>query len=148
VGSGIVSGFRGRAAAKFGESGEEVSGGVTINSEYLYHYRAVIRDVYDGDTCRADLDLGLKIWVMDETLRLLRINAPEVRGVERPAGLLARDFLREQIQGKEVVVQTSKDSKGKYGRYLAEIWLKGEGDQWININDLMVQQGHAVYHEY
>jgi micrococcal nuclease len=115
---------------------------------YLYYYQAVVRYVYDGDTCTVDVDLGLKTWVMGEKVRLLRINAPELRGVERPAGLLSRDFLREQIDGKEVVIQTIKDDKGKYGRYLAEIWLKGDGDQWININDLMVQQGHAEYHEY
>ena len=129
-------------------NGTGTPGDLITSDSYLYYYRALVRKVYDGDTCTVDVDLGLKTWVMGETLRLLRINAPEVRGEERPAGLLARDFLREQIDGKEVVIQTIKDSKGKYGRYLAEIWIQGEDGQWININDLMVQQGHAEYHEY
>lgn len=113
----------------------------------LYRYRAVVRKVYDGDTCTVDIDLGLGSWIHGEKLRLYRINAPEVRGAERPAGLRSRDFLRSQIQGKEVILQTIKDKKGKYGRCLADIWLN-ESSNWININDLLVQQGYAVYKEY
>lgn len=114
----------------------------------LYRYKAVVRSVYDGDTCTVDIDLGLKTWVHDEKLRLYRIDAPEVRGVEREAGVRARDFLRSQIHDKEIYIQTIKDRKGKYGRYLAEIWLEVEDGAAININDLMVAQGHAVYRDY
>jgi len=114
----------------------------------LYHYRAVVRKVYDGDTCTVDIDLGLGSWFHGEKLRLYGINAPEVRGVERPTGLRSRDFLRSQIQGKEVILQTIKDKKGKYGRYLANIWLEDESGNLSNVNDLLVQQGYAVYKEY
>ncbi len=51
--------------------------------ENLYHYRAVVVSVYDGDTCTVDIDLGLNTWVRGEKLRLYRINAPELRGSER-----------------------------------------------------------------
>ncbi len=115
--------------------------------EKLYHYRAVVRAVYDGDTCTVDIDLGLKTWIQGEKLRLNRINAPELRGDERPKGLLSRDFLKEQIEGKEIFIQTIKDQQEKYGRYIAEIWLQS-GDGWININDLLVQQGFAQYQTY
>ena len=77
----------------------------------LYHYKAVVRSVYDGDTCTVDIDLGLGTWVHGEKLRLYRINAPEVRGVEREAGLRSRDFLRGQIDDREVYIQTIKDKK-------------------------------------
>lgn len=113
----------------------------------LYLYRAVITSVYDGDTCTADIDLGFHTWCKNEKLRLNRINAPEIRGAERPQGLLARDWLRDQIDGKAVVVETIKDAKGKYGRYLAEIWLEVDGN-WVNINDLLVEKGFAEYAEY
>lgn len=114
----------------------------------LYRYRAIIRQVYDGDTVTADLDLGLHTWVHGEKLRLARIDAPEVRGLQRAQGLAARDFLRRQIDGAEVVVQTIKDTKEKYGRYLAEIWLTDEDGGAANINDLMVATGHARYQRY
>jgi len=114
----------------------------------LYRYRAEVRSVYDGDTCTVDIDLGLGTWIHGEKLRLYRINAPELRGAEREAGLRSRDFLRSQIDGQEIYIQTIKDRKGKYGRYLAEIWLEGEDGVAINVNDLMVAQGQAVYKEY
>ncbi len=53
-----------------------------------------------------------------------RINAPELRGKERPRVLKSRDFLRSKIEGKEILIETIKDKKGKYGRDLAEIWLE------------------------
>jgi len=113
----------------------------------LYRYNAFVSSVYDGDTCTVDIDLGLGTWIRGEKLRLHRINAPEVRGVERALGLKSRDFLRSKISGKTVVLQTVKDRKGKYGRYLAEIYLE-ESEGWINVNDLMVAEGFAVYKEY
>jgi micrococcal nuclease len=114
----------------------------------LYHYKTIVTSVYDGDTCTVDIDLGLHSWIKGESLRLLRINAPEVKGNEREEGLKSRDFLREQILGKEVIIETFKDEREKYGRYLAEIWLQKESGDYININDLLVEKGFAVYKEY
>ncbi|MCF6323733.1 MAG: thermonuclease family protein [Gammaproteobacteria bacterium] len=114
-----------------------------MSDQNFYIYKAVITSVYDGDTVTADIDLGLKTWVKGEKLRLNRINTPEVRGAERTQGLISRDWLRERILDKEVVVQTSKDKKGKYGRYLAEIIL-----DHININDQLVEEGLAEYKVY
>jgi micrococcal nuclease len=114
----------------------------------LYHYRAHVCSVYGGDTCTLDIDLGLGTWVHGEKVRLHRIDAPEVRGEGRAAGLRARDFLRATIDGRDVIVETVKDTKGKYGRYLAEIWLGQPDGGYINVNDLLVASGHAVYREY
>ena len=116
--------------------------------ENLYYYRATVVSVYDGDTCTVDIDLGLNTWVRGEKLRLYRINAPELRGKERSAGLKSRDFLRNQIDGKKIIIQTIKDRKEKFGRYLAEIWLPIEDGEMININDLLVTKGFAEYKDY
>lgn len=113
-----------------------------------YFYSAIVRDVYDGDTCTVDIDLGLGAWVHGEKLRLHRIDTPELRGADRPRGLVARDFLRELIDGKTVIIETFKDKREKYGRYLAEIWLVDANNKWKNINDLLVSSGNAVYREY
>jgi len=117
---------------------------MTVN---LYHYRAQVVSVYDGDTCTVDIDLGLYTWVKSQKLRLNRINAPEMRGPEKEAGTRSRDFLRSLLQGKNIVVETIKDNTEKYGRYLAEIWLQQE-EQWLNVNDLLVTEGFAEYHDY
>jgi len=115
--------------------------------ENLYHYRARVVAVYDGDTCTVDIDLGLRTWIHAEKLRLARINAPELTGAEKPSGLASRDFLRSLIDGKEIYIQTLKDKQEKYGRYLAEIFVQPNA-AWVNVNDLMVQSGHAAYKEY
>lgn len=109
----------------------------------LYEYRAEIVDVYDADTVTADVDLGFDIWIRNERFRLYNLNAPEVRGEEKAAGIRSRDALREKILGRSVIICSIKDRKGKYGRYLAEIYLDGE-----NINDWLIENGFAVYQEY
>ena len=113
-----------------------------------YHYHAKVISVYDGDTCKVDIDLGMGIWKRRETLRLHRINTPELRGEERQQGLVSRDRLRELIDGKVILLETVKDKKGKYGRYLAEVWLATEDGSWKNINDQLVLEGLAEYKEY
>lgn len=103
-----------------------------------YIYAARVVSVYDGDTITVDISLGLGIYKKDETIRLKGIDTPEVRGSEKEAGIKARDYLRERILNKEVIIKTYKDSKGKYGRYLAEIFIDGE-----NINKELVDKGYA-----
>jgi len=93
----------------------------------LYHYTAQVLSVYDGDTCRVDIDLGLGIWLRNEKLRLVRINAPEMTGSDKALGLASRDFLRGLIDGRKILIETLKDRRGKYGRYLAEIWIGQDG---------------------
>ncbi len=114
----------------------------------MYQYKAKVVSVYDGDTIRVNIDLGFGIIQKGNkgrglSLRLHRINAPEMRGVEKKEGKKSRDFLREKILGKEIIVKTIKDNKGKYGRYLAEIFIDNE-----NINDVLVKKGYAKYKQY
>ncbi|MBM4171591.1 MAG: nuclease, partial [Ignavibacteria bacterium] len=111
----------------------------------LYHYKATVTEVYDGDTCTVDIDLGLHVWTRGEKIRLNRINAPEVRGSEKEKGILSRDFLRNKILGKEILLETIKDKDEKYGRYLGEIILLDSSNNEINVNDLLVKEGFAEY---
>ncbi len=104
----------------------------------MYEYRAFVRRVYDGDTVTVDIDLGFDILVKNQKIRLLGINAPEIRGNSREKGLVSRNFLREKISGKWVTLKTKKDKKGKYGRWLGDLFLKDE-----NINKLMISEGMA-----
>lgn len=100
--------------------------------EYLYYYRAKVVHIYDGDTMTVDVDLGLMTWHKDVKLRLEGIDTPELRGDERPEGLAVRDKIREWLPvGTEITIQTFKDEKGKFGRWLARIWLD-EGGESLN----------------
>lgn len=119
----------------------------------LYNYRATITDVYDGDTVTANIDLGFGVELKKQKLRLWNVKAPEVRGEEREAGLVSRDALREKILGKQILLTTLKDKKGKYGRYIAKIFLPleiiNEGEQTEEfINEWLINNNYAVYYEY
>ena len=104
----------------------------------MYEYRAYVEKVYDGDTITVDIDLGFDVVLHGQKIRLLRINAPEVRGEQRPSGIKTRDALRERILNKWIKIRTQKDKKGKYGRWLGEIWLEEEC-----INDWLLSEGLA-----
>lgn len=104
----------------------------------MYEYRAFVRRVYDGDTVTVDIDLGFDVVLRNQKIRLVRINAPEVRGVQRPEGLKSRDALRAKIGNRWIRIKTEKDKKGKYGRWLGEIWLDEEC-----VNDWLLKEGYA-----
>lgn len=105
----------------------------------MFEYKAIVRKVYDGDTIRADVDLGFGMWVMNKSFRLYGINAPEVRGVSIQEGYKSRDWLREQIPlGSEIIIKTKKDKQGKYGRYLVVLYLDDR-----NLNEEMINLGLA-----
>jgi len=103
--------------------------------------------VYNGDTCTADVDIRFKVVVRGEKIRLARINAPGIRAASRKAGFASRDYLRELILGREILLKTIRDKRGKYGRYLGEITMK-RGRCNANANDALVSAGYAKYVEY
>lgn len=111
----------------------------------LYFYNAVVRSVYDGDTLRADIDLGFNIWMYNQNIRLFGIDAPEISGAERPAGLVSRQFVLDRIPvGSEIKILTVKDSKEKYGRYLATVFY---GPGMTNLNEELLARGAARLYE-
>lgn len=110
-------------------------------SDNLYHYKATVVSVYDGDTITVDIDLGFSV-KLRMPVRLARINAPEIRGETRVAGQAARDFLQSLLP-QQVTLKTYKDGREKYGRYLADVWVGN-----VCISDAMVAAGFAVWAEY
>lgn len=110
--------------------------------ECHYTYKATITSCWDGDTITADIDLGFGVIMRKQKIRLLGIDTPELRGDTLIEARVSRDWLREKVLNKEVILETFKDKKGKYGRWLAEIHLDG-----ININKLMITEGLAKVYE-
>jgi len=127
----------------------------------MYQYQAEIVKVVDGDTYEIDIDLGLSVWVRGERIRLYGVNTPEVYGVKHDseeylAGKAASDFVKSIMKkGTLAIVETLKDSKGKYGRYLAVLYvqiapeilegnsnIRSIGDYYC-INDLLIAKGLA-----
>lgn len=128
----------------------------------MYQYKAVIRKVVDGDTLEIDIDLGLSIWVRNEKIRLYGINTPEVYGVKKGSpewelGNNASEFVKRVVLvGQEVMIETYKDKKEKFGRFLADVFIRIDkneiaglagirniGDYYC-LNDILVAKKLAV----
>ncbi len=127
----------------------------------MYQYQVEIQRVVDGDTYDIDIDLGLSVWIRNERVRLYGVDTPEVYGVKRDSeeyllGVAASDFAKSLIRkGTLAVVETIKDSKGKYGRYLAVLYIRVPEEllaghdniraiaDFYCLNDLLVAKGLA-----
>jgi len=109
----------------------------------MYEYIAHVRSEYDGDTIRADIDLGFGIWTANQSLRLYGIDAPELGAA---GGKEARDYLRNMLPiGQTITIRTRKDADDKYGRLLATLWDNDHGDVWgDSVNDRLLSAGFAV----
>ena len=124
----------------------------------MHEYRAICVKVVDGDTVDLEVDLGFRMKFTDR-FRLHGINAPEVRGEERQAGIAAKNWLigklfdltdvpGEEPTPKPLIIQTIKDHKrGKYGRWLVKIFE--DDDNYVShLNDQMADAGHAASKDY
>ena len=115
----------------------------------MYQYKAKITRIIDGDTVDCDIDLGFKVILAKQRIRLYGIDTPESRTrdkVEKKYGLLAKKYLVDFIEAEDyqITLETAKGSgRGKFGRILGKIINK----YGHCANDLMCQEGHAVpYH--
>lgn len=113
----------------------------------LRRYEAVVTDCYDADTCTVEVNLGFGVWLYGQRVRLYGINAPEMRGPEKAAGKVARDWVRTLVKGKRVTLaiiqKRGRDAKGKFGRWLAVLELAD-----LNVNDALVANGYAKLANY
>lgn len=105
----------------------------------MYNYQAQVVNVHDGDTVTVDIDLGFGAWLKGQKIRLSGLNAPELR---LPEGAISRDFLANLVGGRAVMIDTIKDRKEKYGRWLGVLWV-GK----VNVNELLIAKNLAVIME-
>lgn len=108
-----------------------------------YHYSAKIIDIYDGDTLRADIDLGFGVVLKNQTFRFFGINAPEIHGDTKTAGMKTTTYVQETLADKEVIIMSFKDEKEKFGRWLGRIYYHN-GKDWVNLNQELIDKGLAV----
>jgi|TARA_R110002012_G_scaffold96695_1_gene232948 endonuclease YncB( thermonuclease family) len=116
----------------------------------MYEYNAELRRVVDGDTVDVTIDCGFNMHVK-ERVRLKGINTPECRTrdlEEKEKGLAAKARLIEILEGwgNKMIIRTSIDKKGKFGRLLGEL-ISPESWSDDNANKILLKEGHAVeYH--
>tara|TARA_Y100000356_G_scaffold47351_1_gene37506 strand:- start:168 stop:512 length:345 start_codon:yes stop_codon:yes gene_type:complete len=110
----------------------------------MYYYKIELLRVVDGDTVDVRIDLGFNVWHKCR-VRLVGINAPESRTrdkEEKKRGLAAKSWLIDKLESAEDELEMKSYGVGKYGRVLGEIYINE-----VNINELMVKEGHAVKYD-
>jgi len=110
----------------------------------MYEYKAEILSVYDGDgVYDAKVDMGMNLFQRKD-LRLYGVDTPELRGSQRRAGLVVRDFVRDLILNKEAIIKTHRDKTGKYGRLLCDILIISEdGLDFEDLADILIEKKYA-----
>lgn len=107
----------------------------------MFEYSAWLVAHVDGDTIHAGIDLGCDV-ATTQTLRFYGLNAPELA---TPAGKVSaawvKDWFAANAPGGKFILQTVKDKREKYGRYLAVILTV---DRLHNLNEEIVAAGLAV----
>jgi endonuclease YncB( thermonuclease family) len=101
-----------------------------------------VERVVDGDTVDLLVDCGFGIFCR-KRIRLAGINCPESRTrdlEEKALGKAATKRMEELLEGGAVDLESHEI--GKFGRVLGTLWI-----DLLNINELMIAEGHAVpYH--
>ncbi len=117
-----------------------------------YIYKARLLRVVDGDTVDAMIDLGFDTWVK-KRIRFYGLDTWECRTrdlEEKEKGLAAK------ARTKEMLTDTTKDKSffrirsygtGKYGRVLAEVFIKNEQGTQIDVCKTLIEEGHAYVYD-
>ena len=120
---------------------------------FKYRIKALER-VVDGDTIDVAIDLGFDVSTT-QRVRLLGIDTPESRTAdpeEKKFGLLSKEKLKEWclkavVSEKDDIEMEIRcpqaDSREKFGRVLAEVWVR-EGNTWTKVNRWLCENGYAV----
>ena len=117
-------------------------------------YEAKVISVHDGDTITVEIDLGFEMKFTDK-IRFYGINAPELKIKDangkmqiNPKGMQTLSKVNEFLEpGDLITIETIKDKKEKYGRYLANIFVEKDKSQ-ICLNDYLLNNGLAVAIKY
>ena len=108
-----------------------------------YRYVATLLRVVDGDTIDLDVDLGFDVH-QRMRIRLMDVDTPEVRGEEKKEGLKVKELVKDLCKDAErIVLESIKDKKGKYGRYLGIIHLKFAAGEWVDLNNYLKLEGYG-----
>lgn len=106
----------------------------------IYEYKAKVHRVVDGDTVWLDVDLGFHVRAVVD-FRLEGLNAPEMVGASKAAGLAAKAELERLLSlGPLRIISTKTE---KYGRYLVTIWVAVDGYE-LNVNQALIDGGFAT----
>jgi len=102
-----------------------------------------ITSIYDADTFRANIEQWPDIIGKRMSIRVLGVDAPEIRGkckAEKTKARAAKQFTVNALRSaKQVELRNIK--RGKYFRLLADVFVDGR-----RLADLLISAGHGRHY--
>ena len=108
--------------------------------------KAVVKEVYDGDTVVVTIQNDFRVRMLDCWAPEIKTRNPE----EKKRGEESRDFLKSLVNiDDEVIVEIPMTDRIQdsftFGRVLAYLWKDIDGDGKLDdVSDVMIQKGFAT----
>ena len=106
--------------------------------------------VHDGDSIKADLNLGWGVTLRNRSIRAFGYDAPEINRVRQTVeiteeeigrGKEAKAALEQLIEGGGLWAEDSGETD-PYGRISARLWVR-KGTEWIDVARWMRARKHT-----
>ena len=115
-----------------------------MSAKKCYNYQVDVISVYDGDTITVNVDLGFSMTLNKLKIRLTGVDTAEMKSTDealKKKAVAARDFIREQILNKRVLLECY--GQDKYGRWLGKIFAP----DGTCLNDELIKKGFAYAYD-
>lgn len=113
-----------------------------------FEYFAKVKEVIDGDTLVADIDLGFNVVLANQKIRLNGIDTPESRTsdlVEKKYGVMSKNFTKQFVDNckdKYIIVKTEiNEETEKFGRVLGRVY---NPESKLELNEELIKNNLAV----
>ena len=106
----------------------------------MYHYRAELIRVVDGDTVDLRVDMGFRLTTV-QRFRLLGYDAPEMHGATREMGERAQAALAGLLGywGEAAEIEIATEKGDSFGRWLCRITITGG----IDVAQYLIDLGYG-----
>ena len=121
----------------------------------LYHYKATVINIVDGDTLDATVKIGFHLTTrlrfrlyQDDGFYFDTPETKKYRGVSeehKEHGLKAKARAEELLMGKEIILHTYKE--GSF-RWLGEVFFKNDNNEWVSYAETMIKEGFQKKDKY
>lgn len=120
-----------------------------MSEKFTWTHKLFITKVVDGDTIKADVDLGHDVELSNQTIRLVGIDTPEKTGPGKELGLAVSAIIKKLIpklvkDNNGIVWFRSTAKKDSFGRMIGEVYF---GSNKESLNTLLIRLGLAKLYE-
>ena len=113
---------------------------VLSEADCVFHVERVI----DADTFEGELVLPYNVALRHQRLRVLGVDAWELRGEEKPRGIAARDAVEDLLsEAAFLVVRPAGRPRDNFGRLLGEVYVVKRSGEWVELRAFLEAGGHT-----